>query len=525
MSLEAAQELSIPELLRVLGEKLWIESSRLRGILLSPPFSATSLELEIESLEARAHDILKLLPSLRNKLPPVNSLPPEIISCVARCALEDDIDTRSIVPLTHVCQYWRNSIVSVPGNWALISSERKKLAALSLERAKVAPLTVYLMVHTRSPGFLDLLLPHTQNIVFLSVASFSTIEELTQVLPNFPKSMPNLRSLALVKSGQSDPSQSIDPFDFSAHTLKELTLSNIPLFPSILSIRTLTKFALRDCHLNIHLDALLNFLEESHLLESANLEIEFAEPSLRHSRRQTPIRNGLQHLFVTCDDAENIRTLISNIELRRGAALKIRYSGSYTRFGDVFSGIPMAHLSNLSSPIFMKYQSFPRSIRLLGPNGSFSYDGRSNSERCFGEFSLLPLGTIRELRLKCYGSWIYTDFRLSSFPSLEVLAVDGGATMLSFPAVSPDPAPSPFLKTIALLDCLFTEGFVAGLAQFASDRENATSTPLHRVIMVVSVGRLPTVAWTERLRKHVPVVEILKGRKLPEDLSRSARTR
>jgi len=166
MSLEAAINLSIPELLRVLSEKLGQECTRVREIPLPPVLaSIATLEVEvsnytfgqslskatvtvsngqpfqIESLEARVQDVLKLIPSLRNLLQPVNRLLPETLSRIARLTVnEDAIDTGSIVPLTHVCRYWRESIVSTPGNWTLVSSERFGLAGLSMERCLAVPL-------------------------------------------------------------------------------------------------------------------------------------------------------------------------------------------------------------------------------------------------------------------------------------------------------------------------------------------------------------------------------------------------
>jgi len=69
------------------------------------------------------------------------------------------------------------------------------------------------------------------------------------------------------------------------------------------------------------------------------------------------------------------------------------------------------------------------------------------------------------------------------------------------------------------MDCVITEGFLAELAQFSSDRKNATLTPLHRVVIVnPSNEQLRGVVLIERLRKHVAVVEVMEGRELPEDL-------
>ena len=47
MSLEAARNLSIPDLLRVFNEKLDLESARLRGIRLPPIASTASLETDV----------------------------------------------------------------------------------------------------------------------------------------------------------------------------------------------------------------------------------------------------------------------------------------------------------------------------------------------------------------------------------------------------------------------------------------------------------------------------------------------
>ena len=480
-------------------------------------------------------DIKKLLRSRRdmarsNEPQPTNGLPPEIISFIAGCVLEGEVDTKAVVPLTHVCQYWRNAIISAPGNWTLISNECGKLAGLSLERAKIVPLTVSLNVDRlkpqhglinllRKPGFLDLLLPHFHNIVSLSCSNFSAMEELTQALPTFPKSMHNLRSLTLTRHGRAQQSVSPDPFDFSAHkVLRELSLYNIPLSPSILRIRTLTELTLLDCHFELHIDTLLNFLEKSHSLQSASLMIKFTDPSLCHTRRQTPVGNQLHHLSISGDEATTIQALVSGIALRTGASLEIHHSGNKTGLTGILSGVSMAHLSNLSSPASMEYRPYPRNIRLFGPDGSFSYKDTANSDPPFGEFHLLPITGIRELRLECRGSWILKQFRLSSFPSLEVLAIDGGRRVSFLSPALPNPAYSPFLKTLALLNCVIAEEFMADLAQAALNRENSASTSLHRVVIINSEGKFPTAASVERLREYVSTVEVLEGTEFPRDL-------
>ena len=281
---------------------------------------------------------------------------------------------------------------------------------------------MYKLEPTKNPQFHELLLSHIHSTIFLSANTPST-SELVQIFPDFPKSMPNLQLLSLGSNRQADWTQS-DPFDFLAHTLKSLALQSIPFYPSLLSIRTLTKLTLIDYHFDLHLDILLNFLEESHSLESANLSIGFLKPSLRQSQRQKPIRNRLQHLSISCNDTMDGWALISSIALRRGAALEVSYHGGDAKLADLlYNGLSTMHLPNLSSSIFMEYRiSFPESIRLLGLEGSFSLGNYFRVLRNpFEEFPLFPLDSVRELHLECHLVSIPTEPHPFPFPSLEVL--------------------------------------------------------------------------------------------------------
>jgi hypothetical protein len=462
----------------------------------------------------------------------INRLPPEIISHIARHTLgEDDVDARPIVPLTHVCQYWRDSIVSTPDNWSLIFSNRRKLAELSLERAKAVPLTIRLDLGRlkEEPGFFDLLLAHVEDTVSFSCMGFHSIKELTQALPNFPKSMPNLRSLVLGHEAilGVDRRKPIDPFDFSTHiALKELSLSHIPLFSSILNLRTLTTLSLCDPYFDLPIDTLLSFLEENRSLESVSLTIKFAEPSLRRSRRPSPLENTLQRLSVSGVGAVDIRALVSSIALRKGATLETHYNGhQHAGLTAIFSEVSTAHLPSLTSPIFMEYQSSEtrRGVRLLGPDGSFSYDDGVIGEGFLTDIALLKFASIRELRLGCRGPGTLTKFRLRYFHSLEVLAIDGNRVPLSLTSMFPDPVYPPLLKTLAFLDCCYIpEDFLAKLAQIALDRQqdNPSTFGLDRVVIMDSEGHWPpSAASIELLRKYVPVVEVLVGSEFPKDLS------
>ena len=467
----------------------------------------------------------------------MNRLPPEIISFIAQWVLRIDwIRPGPIIPLTHVCKYWRNSIISAPENWTRISNCRTKLAELSLERAKAAPLEVSITFGFGNRSF-DLLLPHAHKVVSLECDGLTAMEELAQALPNFPKSMPKLQSLSLSSHTYNDRGRVIDPFDFSTHTtLRKLSLYDFPLLPSFLGLRALTEFNLLATGRSLHVDTLLRFLEENQSLEHASLNVNFEDASLSRPRRQIPIKSTLQYLLVFCGDEGVAKLLISNIALRKGATLELTHArcGAFER---ILSGVSTTHLPGLSSPISMEYQLSPRRIQLLGTDGSsFMYASGEGPPLLGVEFPVLRLANMREIRFKCYRSWVPSHLHLSSFPSLEILAVgahDTGDLFAydddspfdlftprgSLSPVLPDPRSSPSLKTLAFLDRAITEDFMAKLTRVALDRRNHTSTSLRRVVIMNSEGRFPSVGSIKRLRKYVSIVELLEGKELPKGLS------
>ena len=465
-----------------------------------------------------------------NALQPVNRLPPEILSGIARCFLDENaVDASSIVPLTHVCQYWRESVVSTPENWSLISNGRIRLAALSLERAKAARLNVAIDIcqFKADPESFGLIIPHIQNIDTLYVSGLPGIEELTRALPKFPQSAPNLQSLTLLSTYSKivwDPST--DPFESLAPALKCLSLFKVPLYPSLLNLKALTNLTLRDHRFDLHLDILLDFLEQNRSLETATLDIRFTDHPLRYSRRRAPVKNQLRHLSISYNNPMNAQALISNIALQRGAHLEVISLDQDTGLNDVLSDISIAHLSNLPSPAFMEYQSYPREIRLFGPNRSFSFSCFPSSSVPFAEFSLLSLTNVREFRLEHHtperlrSSLNPLMFHPPSFPVLETLALecDTDLSYLLFPLLS-NPLSSSSLKTLAFLDCVITKDFMKELMQFAADRKNTTSARLYHVVIIGQDGGFPTATSILDLGRHVPVVDVRFGTKLPGDLT------
>ena len=467
----------------------------------------------------------------------MNRLPSEIISYIARCILDGEVisrapknnlkgegtvDTSSIVPLTHVCRHWREAIISTPENWTLISSRSGGLTSLSLQRAKAAPLEIRLDMRQvrENPGFSALITPHIRNTGTLLIGYVLSIEELVQTLQNFPQSMPNLRSLTLTRESESpNRDWSIDPFGPSIPALTHLSLKYIPLYPAFLHLRTLTSLTLSSYNFNLHLDTLLDFLEENHSLNRLNLCIGFAASARRSSRRQAPIRNRLQSLVIFSVSAMDANALISNIALKCGAHLNITLYDPSAGLNDLPSAISMTHLSNLRSPTLVKYDHERMSIRLLGPNGSFSLEAfnRGDPFAGFPPAHFANVRTFQHSRSELAGYPLEPIvFYSSSLPTLETLVVENEATVsFLLSDLFSDPSSSPSLRILAFFDCDLNENFMEELTLFASDRKKTTSAWLYRVVIVNSKGILPRFASIKALRKHVPVVDVQIGEKLP----------
>ena len=454
--------------------------------------------------------------SLRNMLQPVNTLPPEIISRIAQWTPNSaDRDAMSIVPLTHVCRYWRSSIISAPGNWTRISGHSEALAALSLERSKAAPLKISLCMYDVEERFSGLLAPYIQNIVAFNLSEIGSPEDIMQNFPNFPCSTPNLRSLemSLDDDDDDDLDISIDPFQPFPSTLRRLVLFGVPLYPTFLNLRTLTEFTLCDYVFALPLDTLLTMLEENRGLERVELSIEFTDPDLRGSQRRAPISNQFQHLSVSFSKAEDARPVISSIPIQRGANLALKSFDSTVGLSDVLSTISATHLANLPAPTYMNVCE--RYIRLSGSNGSFSFSSPSSSGMTLVGLPLLSFDKIRELHFRCPSR----TFDPSLFPVLETLALEATNASKTLSTWLSSPKASPLLKTLAFLNCILSEEFMKVLTQFACDRRNAAVTWLYRVLIVDGLGEFPSPSSILGIKDYVQVVDFRVADSLPSDLT------
>ena len=83
----------------------------------------------------------------QNELSLISKLPPETLVNISEFVVEPRTreSMSEIVKMTHVCQYWRSTLISYPRLWSsvFVRTDRKDFAAACLERNREAPLTVH----------------------------------------------------------------------------------------------------------------------------------------------------------------------------------------------------------------------------------------------------------------------------------------------------------------------------------------------------------------------------------------------
>ena len=483
--------------------------------------------MQVDALEKGAKVVLHEVISLRNSLRPVNRLHPEIIVLCA--AFVSDADPKPIVSLTHVCRYWRRSIVSDPRSWASISDGWKQMIPLCLERAGALPLTVYIS-ESRIEGdrdFLRVLLPHISRASHISLMGYSSVEKVADSLPGFFASpMPNLTSLELEQT--EGPAESFPSNETPAPQLFQniskitsLHLTRIPLYVAVLSITSLVQLKLVGYTVPFDFGRFIGFLCSNLALELVILDFRFSEDSVSIAPERIASLPQLRSLAFTCGSATDARRLISCMSLPRGARIEIQGS-YYNPCANLASFLPcpLEPIQQLLTPITaIKDQTSPRWLRMFGSDGLLSFRSRHTPSEMFDEFNLFVTGAVREFHVNIHRS----DFGdgllsrpLERLPALEVLVLSGmSLSPGSLSVLAKEPVLCPSLKTIAFFDYGVTNCVISELEKVLVERRNSSAARLHRVVIVNNTRPLPVLQSIHWLRRFIPRVDVGVGDELP----------
>jgi hypothetical protein len=445
------------------------------------------------------------------------------MSCVA---LVSDADPRPIVSLTHVCRYWRKSIISNPRNWASIATRWRRLTPLCLERADAIPLTVDITVPDvdGDEAFLNALLPHVPRIGFLRLTGHSSVETVAdRLLGLFASPILGLTSLELQQT--EEPAQLFPPDNspvpppfHNISNLRSLSLTQTPLYPALFTIGSLVELRLTGYTIPFPFGTLLGLLDSNRGLELVVLGLRFVTGSVETATaRKVPLAR-LHHLSITCTEPIDARGLLSCISLPRNTSLEVPRS-EVVPFDSYLPSPPTPIHTALTSITVVKYQTSPRTLHVSGNHGYF-YVQSLQSAPSFPELHLFPTASVREFHLDT-SPWgivpAYLTPVLRQLPALETLVaanITWATGTLASLAVQPLLCPS--LKTVAFFNCKLTPEAMKEFESAIVKRKDSEAARLYRVIIVSSTGVLPDYALVQGLRKHVPCVDARMDDKLPD---------
>ena len=464
--------------------------------------------------------------SLRNSLSPVNRLPPEVLTACA--AFVSDADPRPIVPLTHVCRYWRRSITSNPKSWVSISTGWGRLVPLCLERAGAAPLAVDIAIPDlkEDSSFLIALLPHVTRVAHLSLTQYSSTEAVKDDLPGiFTSPMPDLISLELQQTIEpnalfTSSKVQVPPVFQSVSKLKSLSLTRVVIYPPLFAIPSLVELKLIGYTNPSDFGTFIGFLASNPNLEIVVLDVRFVESSIWAVPAKTVSLARLRRLSITCAKPIDVKGLLSCIPLPRGTHLEVTCSQA-TSLGLCLPSPQTPIQKVLTSITVMKFQATPGEIHVFGVNGLCSFRSPQSIFLWNIELRPFPTTSVREIHMNV-APWSLTPQFLAplfaQLPALETLVIANSLFWATgtFEPLAGRPPLCPSLKTIVFFNCRLTPEALKEFEGVVARRKGSAAAWLYRVIIVGSTEAPPDYARIQQLRQHVPCVDVRVDDKLPD---------
>ena len=144
--------------------------------------------VQIEDTVLKILVILRKARNLKNRLAPINRLPPETLALAATFLAKQ----RYLINATAVCQKWRTTLLSFPQLWHNAGGSSSELEAY-LERSKSVPIEVNLC----SPRLAVSITPHTFRLVVLAMWVNGS-SDFNQIVTHLRYPVPTLQSLEIL---------------------------------------------------------------------------------------------------------------------------------------------------------------------------------------------------------------------------------------------------------------------------------------------------------------------------------------
>ena len=320
------------------------------------------------------------LKSLINSFSQINRLPPEVFATV----LTHRWPGRDLISATHVCRHWRTTLLTFASLWAEIYCAGEEQTFAFLERARAAPLRIYLRSRFSHAALRNFIAPHVDRIELLIAHPMITIDT-TALCRDLSSPAPKLKTLVIAPRSASWlylPTI----FEGGLPELRRFTVERATFDLTRFQTPNLTHFSLQyTAHGEPVMADLLDFLEQAPLLE--NLVMVAAGPLSDDAGSHDDVNKvvHLPHLNQLELVGRSARSgIISHLSLPVGVDVTLRADVLLSQDGitehflpSSLEHIPMAR--DITAINFSITTSDICSLRYIGPNGTI-YITASNAE-------------------------------------------------------------------------------------------------------------------------------------------------
>ncbi|KAF9647934.1 hypothetical protein BDM02DRAFT_3187558 [Thelephora ganbajun] len=338
--------------------------------------ATTISQSEVDRLEQDALEVLRLVRSMKNKLAPINRIPPEVFSLIPRYWNERDMD-ENLIALTHVCRGWREALIGCASLWTQLNSTNADKTRVYIKRSKSLPLEIALY-RCRDSSYpedvLLLVMPHISRAISINFVGDKNILQTFTEYASCP--VPLLRELIINLPYKSSSALSSTLFNGDLPSLCTLSLGGIIPHLPWKNLPRLTNFVLRHVMPNkISVTQLLDFFMNAPLLRDIELY------SIPDSSDAPPGRVVSLPCVKSLDVSAgwtNSSILLNHLSLPPGAWLDLEFN-----FSGEESPLPkflpkaIENLQNISciTSVYLDLYSEEISMRMDGPSGRLSVLG------------------------------------------------------------------------------------------------------------------------------------------------------
>ncbi|KAF9647935.1 hypothetical protein BDM02DRAFT_3187559 [Thelephora ganbajun] len=235
--------------------------------------ATTTSQSEVDRLEQDALEVLRLVRSIKNKLAPINRIPPEVFSLIPEYWDKNDMD-KNLITLTHVCHGWREVLIGHSSLWTRLDCADAEKTRVYIERSKSLPLEIALRRREYSSYLRDVFLmvmPHISRAKSINIVGDKNILQTFTEYASCP--VPLLRELIINLPYKSSSALSTTLFNGDFPSLCTLSLTGVIPHLPWKNMSKLTTFEL--CHVmsnKISVTRLLDFFVNAPFLRDIKLD-------------------------------------------------------------------------------------------------------------------------------------------------------------------------------------------------------------------------------------------------------------